>query len=315
MPYKKVKHDSDSDVYSVDDFDCSTVTCKKSKPSQKSTYYELSLRKIPNSRPIGRIVPFDNLIEYTKWLEKPAKSRPTFRDRYIYLVEHNRPIPKDKAELEINEKDIGEGIVVPMMVRQEKEHCNHVFIAGGTLSGKSTLASTLAHDYNTKFKDNRVILISGVHDKKNYNDKRIKHLFPIRLDETLLEDPLKMEELHDSCAIFDDIGASDNKDVIYDLEALRDQCIKTGRHHNIDTITTSQSLLDGNATKHALRNCFQVVAFPSSAGKYQLANFLHQYIKMGKDDSERVLNVPSRYVLINRTAPTYVLHSNGAFIL
>ncbi len=282
--------------------------------NERKSLYELSTKKTRGGdcKPIAKIVPFRNMRDYAEYLDTPPRKRAKFRQRYVYLVTHDKPI--SNAKLSLDEKQIGDGTVVPLMIKQEDEYPNRVFIAGGTLTGKSLMASVIANDYNGQHKKNRVILVSAVDDTRNYNDTRIKNLIPIRIDETIIDDPIGLGELHDSCAIFDDIEAHEDRDIVSEMENLRDRCIKAGRHEKTDCIITNQSLLGSQKTQHALRNCFQVVAYPSSAGKHQLTNFLRTYMSFDKDQIKRIMDVPSRYVLINRTMPNYVLSEHEVFL-
>lgn len=273
-------------------------------------FYELSTKKTNNSQPIARIVPFKNILEYIEWLETPQKNREKINETYLYINQFDSVKTDPNKEIRIKE-----GTILPLMIRQEGCHPNRVFIAGGTLSGKSVMASLLAADYNKQFRKNRIPLFTCVSDCTNFNDNRVKNVFPIRIDENILDDPIALGELHDSCTIFDDIEAHENKDIVKELENLRDRCLKAGRHEKTDVIVTNQTLLGQVKTKAALGNCFQVIAYPYGAGRYQLGQFLHRYMNIKQIDIDKILNVPSRYVLINRTQPLYILFEKGCFIL
>ncbi len=201
----------------------------------------------------------------------------------------------------------------PYNIRQSQGHANRIFCAGGTLCGKSYMAGKLARSYQRFHPNNKVILFSWVDDDEAY--KKIKDIHKIRIDDTILNEPIELDELHDSICIFDDIEHFTDPYIIKELERLRDSCINAGRHKNIDVIIARQNLLDGPKTKTALNSSFQVIAFPHSAGRYQLAEMLRRYMAMDKQTINKILNVPSRWVLINRATPPYILHEKGAFLL
>lgn len=278
------------------------------------TLYELSTKRVPGAvcKPIAKIVPFKNMKEYASYLDLPPKKRHKFADRYIYVVTHDKPIYNPR--LSIDESDYGFGTIVPIMVEQDDGYPNRVFIAGGTLCGKSLMASVLCNDYNSQHKKNNIIVVSSVDDTRNYNDVRVKRLVCMKVDDSLLDDPIDLERLKKSCTVFDDIEAHEDKDVVRELENMRDRCIRTGRHYDTACIVSNQTLLGSDKTKQALSNCFQVIAYPSSAGKYQLTQFLTRYMSFNKDQIQRIMNLPSRYVLINRTMPNYILSENEVFM-
>ena len=46
----------------------------------------------------------------------------------------------------------------------------------------------------------------------------------MRIDESILENPFTLEELHDSITIFDDIEHFPDKEIRKELERVRDSC-------------------------------------------------------------------------------------------
>ena len=121
--------------------------------------------------------------------------------------------------------------IYPLNVRQgdNDDHVNRIYIAGGTLSGKSFLAGRLARSYNRQFPSRNVILFSWVDNDEAY--KGIKNLKKIRIDEEILENPIDLkEEMSKSLVIFDDIEHFNDKDIVKELESIRNSCINAGRH-------------------------------------------------------------------------------------
>lgn len=204
----------------------------------------------------------------------------------------------------------------PLAMLHEGGYPNRIFVAGGTLSGKSYWVRMVVFDYLDRFPENKFVLFSTLDkDDDLYKDIDEERFFKIRLDrENLLNNPIEMSELKDSIVVCDDVHLSDKLlDKAY--TKLKDEIIKAGRHKNIYSIVTSQALLDGHKTKVLLENSFQVVGFPESAGRYQLGNYLRDKMKLDKAMINRVLNVDSRWVLLSRTKPMYCLNERGCFFL
>lgn len=219
------------------------------------------------------------------------------------------------TEVKLTDKELQ---LLPLMIRQGDDGMgNRVFLAGQSLCGKSYLASQLAKDYSEMFPKNKIALISWVKEDKNLNEKNLggKRFVKINIDESILDDPLTLEEFHDKIVIFDDIEHFPNKHVVNELMRFRNCCINAGRHAGIDTIIARQNLLDAHKTKDVLNNCMQVVLFPHSSSRYQARQWLERYLFLPKKLIAKILNVPSRWVLINTTNPTYALHEKGAFML
>ena len=235
------------------------------------------------------------------------------KDKYLYykqLSYNNKKEPN--KELFINNDDL----LLPVMNRQEGGFPNRVFVAGGTLQGKSYIASKLAEDYHKLFPKNKIILFSWVNNDDNYkNLSKLKVFHKMRIDESILENPFTLEELHDSICIFDDIEHFPDKEIRKELERVRDSCVNAGRHENIDVAVARQNLLEGILTKTCLNSSFQVIGFPHSSSRYQLSEFLRRHMRLDNTLIQKILNVPSRWVLINRNTPSYVLHQKGCFLL
>lgn len=207
----------------------------------------------------------------------------------------------------------GKEVLKPLMTRADTEgHAQRVFLAGGTLSGKSYLTSKMAKDYHRQFPKNKTILFSWVEKDDNY--KGIKNLHKIRIDESILDNPIDLSELHDSVCIFDDIEHFTDKYIVAELERLRNSAINAGRHENIDVICARQNLLEGHKTKTVLNSSFQVVGFPHSGGRYQLGEWMKRHMFLDKQKIDKILNLPSRWVLLNKNPP-YVLYQKGCFLL
>ena len=235
------------------------------------------------------------------------------KDKYLYYKQisyNNKKKPNKELFITNNDK------LLPVMNRQEGGFPNRVFTGAGTLQGKSYIASKLAEDYHKLFPKNKIILFSWVNDDDNYkNLSKLKVFHKMRIDESILDNPIALEELHDSITIFDDIEHFTDKEIRKELERLRDSVVNAGRHANIDCIVARQNLLEGLLTKTCLNSSFQVIGFPHSSSRYQLNEFLRRYMRLDNTLIQKILNVPSRWVLINRNTPTYVLHEKGCFLL
>lgn len=257
-------------------------------------YHSLTFK--PNGKQIARVVkkykdPETGVITYNK------------TKKFLSLIESDDPIPNAVRKVELNKNER----FFPVAVRQEGNHTNRVFLGAGTLSGKSFLANEYALDYKKRFPKNKVILITGL-SKDNEDYSSIKNLHRIRIDEeNILDNPIALDELHDSLTIFDDILACKDKEIAKELARLRDQVLSAGRQENIDCLVLQQNLLDGHNTKSCHANAFQVVGFPKTSSKAQLMNYLEHHHKMNTAKIDAFMHKPSRWILINNVNPLYYL--------
>ena len=203
--------------------------------------------------------------------------------------------------------------LIPLYTCADREgHANRTFLAGGTLCGKSYLAGQILRDYNRQYPKSDVALFSWVEDDKAYD--KVQNLNKIRVDESILEDPIELDELADSCCVFDDTAHFGNKDLVKEIDRVQNSSVNAGRHKNIASVVIKQNLLDGAKTKQLLNSCFQIVVYPHSSGRYQAQQYMHRYMCFPKELIDRLLNLPTRFLIINKN-PTYVLHSKGCIII
>lgn len=218
--------------------------------------------------------------------------------------ELNREIKIDDDDLELK----------PLWTLHDGDCQNRVYIAGQSFCGKSYFAKQLAEDFNKIFPKAKVAYFSAVEKDRNLNDDNVKNFNKINCH-TCTEEPFTLEEMHDKLCIFDDIEAFADKKLCDELNSFANKCVNTGRHHHIGTIICRQKLLAGARTSEFLNGCFQVVVFPKTASRFQLRTYLERYFHFPKDIIEKIMNVPSRWVLLNTSNPVYCLYQKGCFIV
>ena len=101
-------------------------------------------------------------------------------------------------------------------------------------------------------------------------DESLESVKPQRfkIDDSLHEDPIKIEDLKDSIVIFDDIDVISNKKIKEAVYNILNQVLEIGRHYKISCIVTNHLPTNGNWTRRILKESSCFVYFPaSSSGK------------------------------------------------
>lgn len=209
-------------------------------------------------------------------------------------------------EFHMNE---GEMLQVPN-TKLERE-C--LYIAGPSGSGKSTYVNKYVKQYIRTYPDNEVYIFSRVADDKTLKDNDAIKRIPIT--EELIEDPIDNSELEDSIAIFDDIDTIREKPLRDAVTDLRSDLLETGRHHRVTLLCTSHLLMDRNKTRTLLNEATSVTFFPNSGQAFHVKRFLKEYCGLEKSQIDRVLQLPSRWVTIGKTAPMYILYDKGCYLI
>lgn len=186
------------------------------------------------------------------------------------------------------------------------------YVAGASGSGKSTWISNYAKEYIKLFPDNKIFLFSRVDD-----DKCLDELNPNRIlmDESLIKDPIHPSELSNSLVVFDDTDTIPDKKLKDALNNLKRDVLEIGRHENIYVCITSHMIANYKETRTVLNEAHLIVFFPSSGSTYQITYMLKQYFGLNKNQIDKILHLPSRWVCAKRTFPQCVLYEKGVYLL
>ena len=100
---------------------------------------------------------------------------------------------------------------------------------------------------------------------------------PKRLDTSLYEQPIPIEEFEESVIIFDDIDVISDKKIRDEVYKMLNKVLEIGRHFKITCLVTNHLPTNGKDTRRILNEAHSVVYFPHSASgriKYLLIDYL-----------------------------------------
>ncbi len=242
----------------------------------------------------------------TNIADQRSSSKSTSVQHVLGYRSTDKPVDDDHEDLKLTNS-----VFTPRYFQFAGDWPNRFLISGTTLCGKSFFTSMIIRSYKKQYKDNDVIIFSNLE-----SDPVLDRYKPTRIElsDDLIEDPIELEELHDSLVIFDDIDSLVNKNVRKAVHELRDQIFSTGRHHQIACITTSQLLLKGHESKGSLENTNLVVLFPV-ASRSQVFSFLKDKMHFDKTIMDKICKLKSRWVAIHKACPMFCLHERGFFFL
>lgn len=191
-----------------------------------------------------------------------------------------------------------------------------LYMAAPSGSGKSTLAANYADFYRKLHPKHDIYLFSKVENDPAF--KGIKRLYTIKADESLLEDGIDTKELSNSLVIYDDIDTVNDKNLYKMLTANMIDILETGRHRNTSVVITSH-LINGNdraKTRSVLNESHKIVIYPKTTSWHSVKYFLKNYVGIeDKEMLEYIKGLKSRWVLVHKNHPQYILHENGAKII
>ena len=278
------------------------------------TTYEHPYRD--NRRPIGRIIVTrdgriqNNLTLCIKGVDDPTKVKSEYNLSGSKLFAMMSPCP-DPSMKSRRQRDV-------------------IYISAPSGSGKSTWAGQYARAWQDEFKSghaapkppasdgmDRVIIFSAVNEDPAFEGVNLKRVLFAHLVDSFGEpnDCITIENLSDSLVIFDDIDVIANKKLRLWIQELRNRCLEIGRHHNISLICTTHQLMNYKETKILLMEATKVVFFPTSGAGAQIKRYLKAYADLSQQQIKHVFSLKSRWVMINKANPQYIMHANGAYLL
>jgi AAA domain-containing protein len=186
------------------------------------------------------------------------------------------------------------------------------FVAGPQGSGKSTIISKMIEQEKEIHPRKDVIIFSNF-DK----DKPLDAFKPIRvkIDDEMVKDPIKKEECKNSICVFDDIDTIRPETLAKACQALRDDFLQCGRKENIKVFATSHQIMNYKKTRDLLNSCSKIIIFPRATSQHHMKRLLEMYLGLDKNSVKYLLKLPTRWLLINKTYPQYVLYETGAIML
>ena len=174
-----------------------------------------------------------------------------------------------------------------------------LYITGRSGSGKSTYTRKYLEEYKKKFKNREIYMFSALPDDPSLDSINPKR---IELDDSLISDPIKAEDLKDSAVIFDDIDVLSNKKIREEVYKLQNQVLEVGRHYNITCICTNHLPTNGKDTRRILNEAHSFTYFPHAATG-RIKYFLTEYLGLDKKTIAYMKRQNSRWATIFKNYP------------
>ena len=149
-----------------------------------------------------------------------------------------------------------------------------IYMTGPSGSGKSTYVRKYLEQFKKKNKDHPIYIFSSLPEDESLDAVKPQR---IRLDESIYQDPIAIEDLSDSVVIFDDIDVISDKKIRDAVYNILNKTLEIGRHFKITALVTNHLPTNGKETRRILNESHQVVYFPHSASgriKYLLCDYL-----------------------------------------
>ena len=179
-----------------------------------------------------------------------------------------------------------------------------LYITGPSGSGKSTYTRKYLQEHLKKYKDQPIYLFSSLPKDESLDAIKPKR---IRMDASLHEDPIKIEELANSVCIFDDIDVITDRKIRQAVYDILNQILEIGRHFKCNCICTNHLPTNGRETRRLLNEAHVITYFPHSAGG-RIKYMLEEYVGLDRKQIAYIKRQKSRWCTIFKNYPmTYMM--------
>lgn len=188
-------------------------------------------------------------------------------------------------------------------IPNKKANREVLYCAGPSGSGKSTYTKNYIKQLLKNNKKLDVFLFSPFKEDPSLDDIKPQR---IKIDESLVDNPIKPEDLANSVVIFDDIDSIKNKEIRKAIYELLNQCLEIGRHFDIHVIQTNHILCANNDTKRILNEAHHITFFPHSGSISTLGRLCEAYGGIDKEQLKKIRKTESRWATIHKNYPTVI---------
>lgn len=217
---------------------------------------------------------------------------------------------KDEVKDSVNKHiHIEDGIFdpIPLLKDCQVDHC---FYAGMNGVGKSTQIANYCNQYLLLFPKNKIYLFSRSDDDEAFKGIPMK---TIELNDEVLDSELELDDFCNSLCIFDDIDTLP-KDISKKIQRIRDDMLECGRKKEIYMCNVSHQILNYKLTRTLILESNKIIFFPRSS-QYQVKRFLQEYLGIEKSIIKKILNLNSRWVMVNKTYPLTIISEHDIYII
>ena len=180
-----------------------------------------------------------------------------------------------------------------------------IYISGPSGSGKTYFAKQYIQKYTQLYPGNKIMLFSN----KDLSGDKGFHLRYFKPPVThQFVDNLKVNKVCNSLLIFDDVeNIVTDKDIAKKLYVFMEECLNVGRSMHVTILIISHVMLNYKFTRNIIMECNKIVMFPMSGARFQYQGFLKRYLGMDNKQISNLLNVKSRWMVIDKECPLSLL--------
>lgn len=188
-----------------------------------------------------------------------------------------------------------------------------LYITGRSGSGKSHYTLHYCMEYKRMFPKRNVYLFSALTEDSTLD--KLQGLQRIKLTDEFCNEDITSEDFKNSMVIFDDTDVISDKKIRNKVNAIMNNILQVGRHHNTSCIITTHTACNGKDTKVILNEAHSITIFPNGLGNRTMKYLLDSYLGLDKEQCKRIKKLESRWVSICKTFPMTIISEKEAYIV
>ena len=187
-----------------------------------------------------------------------------------------------------------------------------LYITGPSGSGKSTYTLNYCKQFKKTKKKAEIYLFSALKEDETLDKIKTKRM---NIDDSLISNPIDVEEFKNSLVIFDDIDVITNKDHREAVYSILNQILEVGRHHKIFCIVTNHLPTGGQDTRRIINESQSVTYFPQSGSAGQMKRLLQDYLGLDNKTLKDIRKMNTRWATVFKNFPMAVMTERNVFSL
>lgn len=190
-----------------------------------------------------------------------------------------------------------------------------LYISGASGVGKSYFISRYCLEFNKIFDKSPIYFLSAKNLKDEEDFDQVDNIKQIDIKDidmlhNLVADGQSFAHFAHksgfSLVIFDDAEGLSKEQQKY-VDNIMESVVQVGRSKGIYVIISKHVLLNGQKTKVIINECTKYVLFTESLNHYTITRFLKEYMGFDKAEINQVKTSKSKYCIINKQVPKYLM--------
>lgn len=207
----------------------------------------------------------------------------------------------DKTLCNVNLPDDAKFQIVP----DTKKERDILYITGASGSGKSTFTVGYLEQYKKKYPKNPIYVFSALKEDETLD--KVKGLKRIKIGPNLVAEPITIDDLKDSCCVFDDIDVIGDKKQREAVYRTLNEILECGRHSATSCLVTNHLPTNKGDTRRVLNEAHVVVYFPHSGSVRGINYLLQDYVGLSKIEIDGIKRLPTRWCAIFKNYPQIIM--------